>query len=129
MNTYTFFKKNGCWYMGSQVNFHSKSAIIEGCGYLLDHLARNQNEVTLTFDIKPFEHASLLEISSRCRSPIGGGYYILYNRMGRLIKSSIWLCNLPLLLFRSLPERIFLRVHHVLPIFSQKRTSGLEQFF
>jgi hypothetical protein len=65
--------------------------------------------VTIEVDTQPFEKAVELELIAHGDENSGGGCYRMRNRLGKVIQQELWLCDVPLLLFGDIPERIYLK--------------------
>lgn len=113
-SAFTFVKEDNHWYISAQEDTHEHdrsafSLLSDGVHRLLDFVARGRNKVTLTLDTEPFEGADLLELTELGAPDQGGGYYRLFSRMGKLIAQALWLCDISLLVFGDIPERIYIR--------------------
>lgn len=114
LKAHTFIKENGKWHIDfiellqSGVN-KVDHILAEGSDTVLDVIARGKKRLRVVMDTRPFEGASVLELTRLCEAPLGGGYYRLYSSSGRLIKQDLWLCDMCLLVFGDIPERIFVR--------------------
>ena len=113
-SAYTFVKEENHWYISAPEDTHEHdrsafSLLSDGVHRLLDFVARGRNKVTLTLDTEPFEGADLLELTELGTDEKGGGYYRLFSRMGKLIAQTLWLCDISLLVFGDIPERIYIR--------------------
>jgi hypothetical protein len=113
MNTFSFTKENGTWYINLQhdLKIFNKSdfVVLEGSTPLLDFLSNEKKKLTLAIDIIPFDKAFKLSLTQMSESPSGGGYYELSDHRGRVLHEEIWLCDIPLFVFGDMPEHIFLR--------------------
>lgn len=113
-SAFTFVKEENHWYISvpEDTHEHDRSAfslLSDGVHRLLDFVARGRNKVTLTLDTEPFEGADVLELTELGSPEKGGGYYRLFSRMGKLIAQTLWLCDISLLVFGDIPERIYIR--------------------
>lgn len=113
-SAYTFVREADGWYLTTpeqpdSVYHATLSLLSDGVHRLLDFVARGRQMVTLTMDTKPFEGADLLELTELGSPAEGGGYYRLFSRFGRLISQALWLCDISLLVFGDIPERIYIR--------------------
>jgi hypothetical protein len=113
-SAYTFVKEEDGWYLTTtdqpDAAVHSALSLLsDGVHRLLDFVARGRKMVTLTMDTKPFEGADLLELTELGSPAEGGGYYRLFSRFGKLISQALWLCDISLLIFGDIPERIYIR--------------------
>jgi hypothetical protein len=113
-SAYTFIKEDNHWYItapehSSPEDRSAYSVLSDGVHRLLDFVARGRKKVTLTMDTEPFDGADLLELTALGSPTEGGGYYRLFSRMGKLIAQTLWLCDISLLVFGDIPERIYIR--------------------
>ncbi|MCU7551032.1 hypothetical protein OCK74_18075 [Chitinophagaceae bacterium LB-8] len=113
MNTFSFTKENGTWYINlkNDLKIFNKSdfVLLEGSTPLLDYLSNEKKNITLAIDTIPFDKAFNLQLTQMSNSPAGGGYYELRDHRGRVIQEEVWLSDIPLFVFGDIPEHIYLR--------------------
>ena len=114
MNTYTFIKKDGNWQL--QLSSHTykdgKNAYVDltdGANTMLNFLSAGKNEVSVLLEKEPFDNADVLELQQRCEPFLQGGYYLLHEYNGEVIDQSMWLSDVPKVVFGSIPEKIYFR--------------------
>lgn len=114
MRTYRFVKESGGWYIDlpeylAQGGSKADLAMVAGADTMLDIMAEERDEVTVTLDLKPFAGADLLELEEVCDPFIGGGYYVLYTYKGEPVNHRMWLCDVTNFVFGHLPEKIYVK--------------------
>jgi hypothetical protein len=113
MNTYSFTKEDGNWYINLKHDLKefnkSELVLLEGSLPLLDFLSNERKKVTLAIDNNPFDKAYTLALTQMSNGPAGGGYYELRDHRGRVLHEELWLSDIPLFVFGDIPEHIFLR--------------------
>jgi hypothetical protein len=114
MQTLTFAKLNGSWYISHNPYYHQDSAgqnnpLLEGSEAILNLLAGNGTSVTVTLDTEPFENSDVLELMQLCQPFLEGGYYYMHQYAGQNVDFKIWLCDVPKYAFGTIPDRIYLR--------------------
>ena len=113
MNTHTFIKEQGDWYIDFphylQEFNGSFIAQIEGSDDLLELLSGGNETVTIAADTRPFEKAMELELVAHDDTAADTGCYRIRNQQGKLIPCELWLSDVPLFIFGELPERIYIR--------------------
>ena len=120
MNTYSFTKEKGKWYINLKDDLRefnkSELVLLEGSRPLLDFLSNEKKKVTLAIDVTPFDKAYSLELTQMSDGPAGGGgYYELRDYRGRVLQEELWLSDIPLFVFGDIPEHIFLRNEKRIP--------------
>jgi uncharacterized protein DUF6717 len=112
MGVYHFLKGIKGWQLKQEKSRESNELILRDAEVLLKVLPIQENEVEIKMETLPFRKAGLLELVRIGTASPGGGYYRWFNRKGKLIQAELWLCDLPLLLFGDIPDKIFLRIIH-----------------
>lgn len=110
---FCFTKLEGCWRLilpGSPGKPPTEVVLTSGIDELLHMLARHRNELWLQLERTAFAGASVLVLDEFCPAPRGGAYYRIYPREGRALKQRLWVCEVSLLIFGDLPERIYYRL-------------------
>ena len=91
---------------------HSEETILEDADHLFELMAQGKGEVMVQVEKEPFHKSAVLKLTSLCTTSPGGGYYQLFNHRGKLILSRLWLCDMPLVLFGDIPEKIFVKIRN-----------------
>lgn len=81
----------------------------EGANSMLNLLSEGKDEVSILLEKEPFENADVLELQQKCEPFLQGGYYLLHEYDGRVIDHSMWLSDVPKIVFGSLPEKIYFK--------------------
>ena len=113
MHTREFRKENGVWYINLNVgagDIMQKIPLRKGADAGLDIMANGLNVIRISYDTKPFEGASLLElVKERPREDGGGGYYFLKTYNGVDVNLDLVLNAAIEYVFGRVPERIWFR--------------------
>ena len=114
MNKHKFTKEAEGWFIDlpqdlQRICHKTKQVMTTGANAVLKKLSHGDKKMTVLMDTEPINNAAVLELLKVCKAPMGGGYYVMKNYMGRIIKSRIWLCDIPLFVFGDLPERIYIK--------------------
>lgn len=110
---FCFVKLEGCWRLvlsGANGKPPTEVVLTSGIDELLHLLARRSNELWLRLERTAFEGASVLVLDEFCPAPQGGAYYRIYPREGKVLKQRLWVCEVSLLIFGDLPERIYYKL-------------------
>jgi len=112
-DTYIFKKKDERWY--ARLFFFNGGALIEkdyeleeGIDRLLDTIANGRNKLRLYFSVEPLGGSDLLELIECCPPPESGGIY-RFKTGGKNNGELFWICDLALLIFADIPERIYIK--------------------
>lgn len=110
---FCFVKLEGCWRLvlpSANGGKTTEVVLTSGIDELLHLLARRSNELWLQLERTAFAGASVLVLDEFCPAPRGGAYYRIYPREGKPLKQRLWVCEVSLLIFGDLPERIYFRL-------------------
>ncbi len=102
---------NGNWYvvMPEWEGLKEELQMVMGADTMLDIISNNTNKVTIDFDTKMFEDASMLELYNISPKEIGGGDYFLETYQNKDINLKIWLCSVTEFVFGYLPFVIYFK--------------------
>jgi len=81
--------------------------MVEGADTLLDMLSLGTNDIIVYLDDKPFDGASVLIKKDEDRE---GAYYHVDSINSKTYNMDIWLCEVTLFVFNSLPDKIYVKV-------------------
>ena len=114
MQTHKFIREHGGWYIHlpaylEQGGSKGDLAMVAGADTMLDIMAEGKDEVTIALDTAPFDQADRLQLVEVCEPAMGGGYYILHTYNGKPLAHRMWLCDVTLFVFGSLPEDIYVK--------------------
>lgn len=114
MNSYTFIKKDGNWQLQFSNHTYKEGSdtyilLAEGADTMLNLLSAGENEVSVLMEKEPFENADVLELQQTCEPFLTGGYYLLHEYNGKVIDHSMWLSDVPKVVFGTLPEKIYFK--------------------
>lgn len=114
MKTYKFIKTGEEWFIDlpeyiEQGGNYGDLQMVDGADTMLEVMAGEGDDVTLTIATEPFAGADELVLTEKCDPLIGGGYYLMKTYRGKEINHSMWLCQVTEFVFGYLPERIFVR--------------------
>lgn len=114
MNTYEFFRENGCWHlkMPQAKQKGKKQAcvdLVDGADTMLNLMSDGANEVTLALNTEPFENAELLELLQPCQPFLEGGYYLMRQHDGKEVNYEMWICGVSRVAFNDVPEKIYVK--------------------
>jgi hypothetical protein len=120
VTTNTFKKEGEKWYLDTSLysseNFCLDQAeIIAHPDDLIIMMAKKKNKVTIKVDTTPFENADVLKLVEVCDEPLGGGYYQMTTRHGKVLSKKIWICDALLLVLGHLPDKIYVRKERPTP--------------
>lgn len=113
MNTYSFTKENGTWYINFRHDLKefnkSDFTLLEESAPLLDFLSNEKKKVTLAIETCPFDKAIKLELIQMCDGDEEGAYYQLTDARGKVLDEKVWLSDFLFFVFGDIPEIIYLR--------------------
>jgi hypothetical protein len=105
MITHTFVRNETGWVIQGK----SKLDLIATGDAMMEVMANGTRKMTLCLSTRPFGKADMLVLKELCIAPKGGGYYIMQTYKGRKFEKQLWLCDLPLLVFGDLPEKLYVQ--------------------
>ena len=83
--------------------------MVAGADEVLDLLAAHQTSVSLMISESPFENADHLRLLEPGDPAEGGAYYQLGILEGKRLDRMVWLCNVLLFIFGSIPSDIYIK--------------------
>ena len=114
MNTYTFKRRDGKWQL--ELSNHTYKTgdntyvtMTDGANTMLNLVSAGKNEVSLLLEKEPFDNADVLELQQSCEPFLRGGYYLLHEYNGEVIDHSMWLSDVPKVVFGTIPEKIYFK--------------------
>jgi hypothetical protein len=105
MITHTFLRSERWWTLQEK----AKRELIASDDAILEVMANGCRKMTLCLSTLPFGKADMLDLKELYTAPKGGGFYIMQTYKGRTFEKQLWLCDLPLLVFGDLPEKIYVQ--------------------
>lgn len=113
VQTREFRKENGVWYINLNVgqgDIMQKIPLRKGADAGLDIMAGGGSVIHISYDTKPFEGASMLELlKPRPREDGGGGYYFLKTYKNTTVNLELVLNHTIEYVFGNIPEKIWFR--------------------
>jgi hypothetical protein len=82
--------------------------LVEGTDKLLDTIAHGGEKLRLYFSVEPLGGSDLLELLECCAPPDSGGIY-RFKSGGKYNGTTFWICDLALIVFADIPERIYIK--------------------
>jgi hypothetical protein len=111
---YTFRREEGIWYIHLPAYLEqgwSKTDLqmVEGAHKFLNRIANGTKKVRLRLCTTPVEGAAMLALVEHCDAPRGGAIYNYQRGKDQTRDELFWICDLALLVFGDLPERIYVQ--------------------
>lgn len=82
--------------------------MVEGADTMLDRVSGYTNECHLEMSDEPFDGADRVRLVEDLSKSVGGGNYIMETYQGEQINHAMWLCEVTVHVFHSLPEAIYI---------------------
>ena len=107
---YTFRRQGSRWYITYLSGGWSMQdmELTEGADKFLNMLSNGLKKLQVRLSREVFDGSNLLQLVELCIEPKGGGIY-LFNPGRKSNSSLFWICDLALLVFGDIPERIYLK--------------------
>ena len=111
---YTFRREDDYWYLclphDNRYGLHKEDLQLkEGALKILNKLANGSARVRLRLSAAPLEGADELELVEHCEAPRGGAIYLHKMYRDKNDGDLFWICDLALLVFGDMPERIYVQ--------------------
>lgn len=81
--------------------------MVQGADTMLDMVSNNTTKCNLTISDEPFDGADVITLIADLSDSAGGGDYFMENYKGELVNQNMWLCEVTVNVFGSLPKKIF----------------------
>lgn len=112
-DSFTFKREDGRWYIHlprylAQGWSKEDLQMTEGAHKFLNRIANGRHKVRLCLSTVANTGCDRLELIEHCAAPKGGGLYGFVTEEGTS-NSRFWICDLALLLFGDIPDRIYVQ--------------------
>jgi len=109
-DTFRFYKTaDGNWYIdlpewGGSID---DLQMVDGADTMLDMVSGHTNECYLEMSDEPFEGADRIKLVEDLTTSVGGGNYIMETYNSEQINHAMWLCQVTVEVFYTLPMAIY----------------------
>lgn len=114
MQTHRFVKEDNKWFIDLPAYLEAGGQkgdlqMVEGADTMLDVIAGDDAETTITMHDAPFAGADEIVLLETCDPSIGGGIYLLKVFENKPVEQPMWLCAVTEFVFGGLPPRIYVK--------------------
>ncbi|WP_316812144.1 DUF6717 family protein [Pedobacter heparinus] len=110
-DTFRFYKTaDGRWFIdlpewGGSID---DLQMVEGADTMLDRVSCYTNECYLEMSDEPFDNADRITLVEDLTNSVGGGNYVMETYKGEPINHTMWLCQVTVEVFHTLPTVIYM---------------------